>query len=225
MQLYDRGVRRRLAPMLGNDIRRMALLYSLMFTLPGTPVLRYGEEIGMGDDLSLPERNAIRTPMQWSSERNGGFSRAPRNKLVRPVISDGDFGWEKVNVQAQQRDPNSLLNLVIRMIRTRKEHPELGLGDWNIVDTGVASVLAIRAIWDGLATIAIHNLSEKACKITLNVPEAKSLELVDDLYGKEFAVSSNGGCTIELDGYGFYWFTLSAAGGKVTPQFKRDRAA
>src|SRR5689334_4146126 len=110
MQLYNRGIRRRLAPMLNGDRRRLELAYSLQFTLPGTPVLRYGEEIGMGDNLSLPERNAIRTPMQWDETANAGFSTAPRAKLVRPVVSNGQYRYRSVNVAAQRRDPKSLLS-------------------------------------------------------------------------------------------------------------------
>src|SRR5207248_11728182 len=108
MQLYDRGIRRRLAPMLGGDRRRIELAYSLMFTLPGTPVLRYGDELGMGDNLKLPERNCARTPMQWSSEPHAGFTRSDRPIL--PVISEGVYGFHKVNAGDQRRDPDSLLN-------------------------------------------------------------------------------------------------------------------
>ena len=110
MQLYGRGIRRRLAPMLGNDRRRIEMAYSLQFTLPGTPVLRYGEEIGMGDDLSLEERDAIRTPMQWNGGTDAGFSTAPAKNLHHPVIRGVDFGHETANVQAQRRDPGSLLH-------------------------------------------------------------------------------------------------------------------
>jgi maltose alpha-D-glucosyltransferase/alpha-amylase len=108
MQLYDRGIRRRLAPMLDNDRRRLELAFSLLFTLPGTPMLQYGDEIGMGDDLSLPERNCARTPMQWSDDPGGGFSSASRP--VRPVVSDPIYGYQRVNVQSLRRDPQSLLN-------------------------------------------------------------------------------------------------------------------
>ena len=123
MRLYGRGIRRRLAPMLGNDRRRIELAYALQFSLRGTPVLRYGEEIGMGEDLSLPGREAIRTPMQWSYQPNGGFSTADPEKLVRPVIDKGEFGYEKVNVTAQRHDPRSLLAWFERMIRTLREAP------------------------------------------------------------------------------------------------------
>src|ERR1700756_3739362 len=140
MQLYDRGIRRRLAPMLGGDRRRLELAYSLMFTLPGTPVIRYGDEIAMGDDLSLPERNCARTPMQWSTEPQGGFTK--NAKPILPVISGGPYGFEHVNVAQQRRDANSLLNWMERMIRMRKEVPEIGWGDFSILDTRTPEVLA-----------------------------------------------------------------------------------
>src|SRR5690242_14314081 len=132
MQLYDRGIRRRLAPMLGGDRRRLELAYSMMFTLPGTPVVRYGDEIGMGDDLSLPERNAARTPMQWSTEPQAGFSK--KKRTILPVISEGPYGYEKVNVADQRRDPESMLNWTERIIRRRKECPEIGWGNFTILD-------------------------------------------------------------------------------------------
>jgi maltose alpha-D-glucosyltransferase / alpha-amylase len=215
MQLYDRGVRRRLAPMLQNDRQRIALAYSLMFTLPGTPVLRYGEEIGMGDDLSLPERNAIRTPMQWSAEPNAGFSSAPPSQLERPVISGGEYGFEKVNVEAQQRDPASLLSQVERMIRTRKEHPEFGMGQWSLIDTGVAPVIAIRAEWQDRVTIAVHNLSRTSCTVPLRLEDDEARQLTDVLSGDRYGVARNGVCQVELAGYGFHWLrTSNAVGGR-----------
>src|SRR5256885_9669341 len=127
MQLYERGIRRRLAPMLNGDRRRVELAYSLMFTLPGTPVVRYGDEIGMGDDLKLPERNCARTPMQWSTEPHAGFTKSA--KPILPVIDDGPYGYQHVNAAEQRRDPNSLLNCTERIIRMRKEVPEIGGGD------------------------------------------------------------------------------------------------
>ena len=126
MQLYDRGIRRRLAPMLGGDRRRLELAYSLMCTLPGTPVIRYGDEIGMGDNLDLPERNCARTPMQWSTEPHAGFTES--DKPCSPVIDKGPYGYEHVNVAKQRRDPNSMLNWTERIIRMRKEVPGSRLG-------------------------------------------------------------------------------------------------
>jgi maltose alpha-D-glucosyltransferase/alpha-amylase len=122
MQLDDRGIRRQLAPMLGGDPRRLELAYSLTCTLPGTPVIRYGDEIGMGDNLELPERNCARTPMQWSAEPHVGFTES--NKPCMPVIDKGPYAYEHVNVAKQRRDPNSTLNWTERIIiRMRKEVP------------------------------------------------------------------------------------------------------
>lgn len=132
MQLYERGIRRRLAPMLGGDRRRIELAYALQFSLPGTPVLRYGEEIGMGEDLTLPGRYAIRTPMQWSDGPNAGFSSAPKPRLVRPVITGGAYGYETVNVDAERNDSSSLLAWFERMLRALRECPESGDGPWTL---------------------------------------------------------------------------------------------
>ncbi len=142
MQLYDRGIRRRLAPMLDNDRRRLELAFSLLFTLPGTPMLQYGDEIGIGEDLTLPERESARTPMQWSSGKNGGFTTADRP--VRPVVSDPIYGYQRVNVEAQRRDPQSLVNWLERKIRMRKECPEISWGDWRILDPGTSGVLVMQ---------------------------------------------------------------------------------
>src|SRR3954464_3507542 len=141
MQLYERGIRRRLAPMLQGDRRRLELAYSLMMSLPGTPVIRYGDEIGMGDDLSLPERLGARTPMQWSTEAHGGFTKG--EKPVLPVISGGPYGYEHVNVAEQRRDPDSFMNWMERIIRMRKEVPEIGWGDFAVLPTE-PDILALR---------------------------------------------------------------------------------
>src|SRR4051794_27885138 len=155
MQLYDRGIRRRLAPMLDGDRRRMELAYSLMFTLPGTPVVRYGDEIGMGDNLDLPERNAARTPMQWSTEPNAGFTKS--RKPILPVIDKGAFGYNHVNVAEQRRDPNSMLNWTERIIRMRKEVPEIGWGDFEVLDVGDPAIFAIRYDWRNNSVLFLHN--------------------------------------------------------------------
>ncbi len=145
MQLYNRGIRRRLAPMMQGDRRHIELAYSLMMTLPGTPVIRYGDEIGMGDDLRLPERNCARTAMQWSMEPNGGFSKCDKPQV--PVITEGAYGFNHVNVASQRRDPNSLLNWMERIIRMRKEVPEIGWGDFQFPPTGNPHVLVMRYDW------------------------------------------------------------------------------
>ena len=167
MQLYDRGIRRRLAPMLEGDRRRLELAYSLMMTLPGTPVVRYGDEIGMGDNLKLPERNCARTPMQWSTEPNAGFTKS--NKPVMPVISAGPYGFEHVNVAAQRRDPNSLMNWMERIIRMRKETPEIGWGDFSFISAQATDILIMRYEWRDNSVIFVHNLSPLPREVSFSV--------------------------------------------------------
>ena len=167
MRIYDRGIRRRLAPMLGGDRKRQRLAYSLMFSLPGTPVLRYGDEIGMGEDLSLPERLGVRTPMQWCADKNAGFTPPKVRQPIRPVIADGDFGNEVINVADQQRDPQSLLNWMEHLLRVRKECPEFGWGTFTVLKTKPASVLAHRCEWKDGAVIAVHNFAKTKASASL----------------------------------------------------------
>ncbi|NJK86163.1 MAG: trehalose synthase, partial [Bacteroidales bacterium] len=133
MQIYDRGIRRRLATMLNNDRRHMELVHSLVFSLPGIPMIRYGDEIGMGDDLSIPGRSSVRTVMQWNYEKNGGFSTANPEDLIMPTITEGDYGYLKVNVEDQEKKPGSHLNWVKKLVRIRKQCKEIGEGVFKIV--------------------------------------------------------------------------------------------
>lgn len=210
MQIYGRGIRRRLPPMLDGDQRRIRLAYSLMFSLPGTPVLRYGEEIGMGDDLSLNERDSVRTPMQWSDEKNGGFSPASEEALIRPVIKDGPYGYKQVNVARQKRDPDSLLNWMERLIRMRKEHPEFGFGHWRIIETGDSAVFAHVCQWQEGTVLAIHNLSAEPRTVTLDLSCYAADQLIDLLGDKEYRSVVKGTSSIELEDYGFRWFRLKS---------------
>jgi maltose alpha-D-glucosyltransferase/alpha-amylase len=200
MQLYGRGIRRRPAPMLG-DARRLRLAYSLVLSLPGTPVLRYGDEIGMGEDLRLKERNAIRTPMQWSAERNAGFSTAKRP--VRPVVARGPYGYERVNVEEQQRDDDSLLRWTTRMIRLRKQCPEIGWGEWSVVPSGSQSVLALVYRWRGNAIVCLHNFAADAREATLHVGDGT---LVDLQQPGQVTAEPDGSHRVPLDAYGYRWF-------------------
>lgn len=204
MQLYHRGVRRRLAPMLG-DRRQMELAYSLNFSLPGTPVLRYGDELGMGEDLSLNQREAVRTPMQWSDEPQAGFSTA--EKLVHPVIEDGIYSFERVNAESQRRDPESLLNWMSRMIRLRKECPEIGWGDWEILSVDTPGVLAMRYEWRGTSLVTVHNFKEIACEITLTPGVEGGHKLVDLLHD-QYCESETGTHSIVLEPYGYHWYRV-----------------
>jgi maltose alpha-D-glucosyltransferase/alpha-amylase len=209
MQLYGRGIRRRLAPMLG-DRRKLEMAYSLMFSLPGTPVLRYGDEIGMGDDLRLPEREAVRTPMQWSGEPHAGFSSA--RKTVLPVISKGPYGYDRVNVESQRVDVNSLLNWTERMIRLRKECPEFGWGDYNIVSTGNPGVLAINYAWRKNRLLTLHNFHERPANVMLDLGRNEGLHLTNLLAGEHSDAGSNGKHTLVLEGHGYRWYRLGGFG-------------
>jgi maltose alpha-D-glucosyltransferase/alpha-amylase len=208
MQLYERGIRRRLAPMLQGDRRRLELAYSLMMTLPGTPVVRYGDEIAMGDDLRLPERNCARTAMQWSTEPNGGFTK--KTKPVTPVITDGAYSFQHVNVAAQRRDANSLLNWMERIIRMRKEVPEIGWGDFSFLPSGTPSVLAMRYAWRNNSVLCVHNLSSEPqeVRITLSVEEEADCTLVNLLSEDHSPPDNKGSHRILFEPYGYRWFRI-----------------
>ncbi len=206
MRLYGRGIRRRLAPMLNGDRQRLELAYSLQFTLPGTPMLRYGEEIGMGDNLDLPERNAIRTPMQWSDEENAGFSTAPSSELVRPLVHDRAFSPERVNVSSQHRDPGSLLSWLERVLRALRECPEVGETSCEVLDSGHPDVLAHRYAGPHGSIVFLHNLDH----------HRRTVRLGDQLGAHEaaveaFADADYGDLDLEamkLNGWGYRWIRL-----------------
>jgi len=206
MQLYGRGIRRRLAPMLQGDRRRLELSYSIMMSLPGTPVLRYGDEIGMGDNLHLPERNCARTPMQWSTEPQGGFTK--NKKPALPVISGGAYGFEHVNVAQQRRDPNSLMNWMERMIRMRKEAPEIGWGQFSILQTRTPEVLAIRYDWRNNSVLVVHNFSATAREVRLEVGVEDSDCLVNLLSRENSDPDASGEHCLILEPYGYRWFRI-----------------
>ena len=208
MQLYDRGIRRRLAPMLNGDRRRIELAYSLMFTLPGTPVVRYGDEIGMGDDLKLPERNCARTPMQWSTEPHAGFTKVRRPIL--PVINDGPYGYQHVNVAKQRRDPNSLLNWTERIIRMRKEIPEVGWGDFEVLSTRNPAVLAIRYDWRNNSVLFVHNLDAipREVAFSTGLRGKESRLLVNLLTDDHSRAREDGKHHLLLEAYGYRWYRV-----------------
>jgi maltose alpha-D-glucosyltransferase/alpha-amylase len=204
-QLYDRGIRRRLAPMLGGDRRRLELAYSLMFTLPGTPVLRYGDELGMGDDLELPERVCCRTPMQWSTEPHGGFTKS--EKPVVPVINSGPYGFEHVNAAEQRRDPDSLLNWMERMIRMRAEVPEIGWGDFKVLKTGDDAVLALRYDWRNNSVLFLHNFADEPREIRLATGIKEGDDLIN-LLGSDHSTAHRGKHRVCLEAYGYRWYRV-----------------
>jgi maltose alpha-D-glucosyltransferase/alpha-amylase len=208
MQLYRRGIRRRLAPMLGGDRRRMELAYSLMFTLPGTPVLRYGDELGMGDDLGLPERVCARTPMQWSTEPQGGFTTS--DKPVVPVISEGPYGYQHVNAAVQRRDPNSMLNWTERIVRMRKEVPEIGWGEYEVLPVRDPAILAVRYDWRNNSVLFVHNLSDTPREVALSTglagPEGRVL--INLLTENHSNAAEDGKHHVLLEAYAYRWYRV-----------------
>jgi maltose alpha-D-glucosyltransferase/alpha-amylase len=208
MQLYDRGIRRRLAPMLDGDRRRLELAYSLLFTLPGTPVIRYGDEIGMGEDLSLPERNCARTPMQWSNEPHGGFTKNAQPAV--PVISGGPYGFEHINAAIQRRNPNSLLNWTERIIRMRKEVPEVGWGDFVVIPTRNPAVLVMRYAWRNNCVLFVHNFAAKPHEISFAVGLHNEAErLLVNLLAEEHSYGDeHGKHRLVIEAYGYRWYRV-----------------
>jgi maltose alpha-D-glucosyltransferase/alpha-amylase len=217
MQAYGRGLRRRLPPMLEGNRDQLEMAYSLLFSLPGTPVIFYGEEIGMGENLEVPDRGAVRTPMQWSAEPGAGFSTAEPDRFPAAVPS-GEYGPLAVNVAAQRRDPSSLLNWFERLMRRRKETPELGYGTWQVIDTGVSAVLAHRCSWEEATVLAVHNFTPEPCRLRLtldDIEDAVALEpLLDNRAHEELTDRAT---ELTLAGYGYRWFRVLRAGHRIAP--------
>ncbi|MXQ10659.1 alpha-amylase family protein [Microvirga makkahensis] len=204
MQAYKRGIRRRLAPMLDGDERRIKLAFSLMFSLPGTPVLWYGDEIGMGEDLSLKERNSVRTPMQWADEPNAGFSTGPTERLVRPVVSHGTYDYRRVNVAAQHDRDGSLMSTVQRLVRARRACPEVGWGRCGVLDAAETSVLALRYDWRGETILTLHNLADHPVAVQVSLEGVSRLRpLLSDDDDRAMRDASR---QISLGAYGYRWF-------------------
>lgn len=213
MQLYGRGIRRRLPTMLDGDQRRLRLAYSLMFSLPGIPTLFYGEEIGLAENLAIPDRYAVRTPMQWSAEPHGGFSSSTVKTLRRPIPEDPRFAPERVNVADQRRDPDALLNWMERLIRQRKERPEIGWGRCTLVKTTSPAIFAHRCDWDESVVIIIHNLSGRhtITEVALG-PDESLIEILSDA---NYEPPVDKGKGIEVAGYGYRWFRVRKDGQRV----------
>jgi maltose alpha-D-glucosyltransferase/alpha-amylase len=206
MQLYNRGIRRRLTPMLGNDRKRLELAFSLLFSLPGTPMMQYGDEIGIGENLRLPERECARTPMQWTASPNAGFSRARR--IVRPVINDGAYSYRRVNVAEQRRDPESILNWTERIIRARKECPEISWGGYSVLRTNAPAVLVMRYDWRGTSLVTMHNFSsgKQTVKVKLGCPRDEVMvEVFDGHHSKR---QNDGTHRIAMDGHAWRWYRV-----------------
>jgi maltose alpha-D-glucosyltransferase/alpha-amylase len=201
------GIRRRLAPLLGDDPRKLRLMNSMLMTLPGTPIVYYGDEIGMGDDLTLDDRNGVRTPMQWSDETNGGFS--PADDLYAPVIDAERYGFRVRNVAAQRHDPNSLLSFMRNLIATRRNLPVLWEGRFELLDVGNDAVAAFSHSGDDGSLIAVHNLSDGVQTLRLDPAMIAASAGKNALGGAPLALDGSG--RLALEPYGFAW--LAAEGG------------
>jgi maltose alpha-D-glucosyltransferase / alpha-amylase len=205
MRIYRKGIRRRLAPMMNNNLSKLQMLYSFLFSMPGAVLLRYGDEIGMGEDLSLPGRTSVRTAMQWSSAARGGFSKATRRKLVHPVIRHGEFSFKKVNVMAQQTEPNSLLNFIERLITTRKQIPEIGSGNVRFVNGFSKKILLHFCEVESVTLLFVHNFSDELFTIPVadllkeNQRYFEALRDVNSILDAELLI---------LAAHGFVWLRI-----------------
>lgn len=211
-QLFGHGLRRRLASMFKGDPRRLKMSYSLLFALPGTPVLYYGQEIGMGEELSIEGRGAIRTPMQWTSGKNGGFSSAAPSKLVSP-LTEGSFGPRHVNVADSRRDPHSLLNHITHLAHIRRESPEIGWGSVELLEQPNDAVLAYCCSWDEARTVLLHNLSPEPAVVPIRLEgEAPGTMLADLLENSTLELDADCRAEANLDGYGYRWLRVKREG-------------
>ncbi len=204
------GIRRRLAPLLGNDRRRIELMNALLVSLPGTPVLYYGDEIGMGDNIYLGDRNGVRTPMQWSADRNAGFSRANPQKLYLPVNIDPEYHFESVNVEAQQNNPNSLLWWMKHLIEQRKNFKAFGRGSLEFLNVENRKVLVFVRRYENETILVIANLSRFPQAVELNVPEFKGMTPVEIFGRSAFPPIGETSYRLTLGTHSFYWFSLEA---------------
>jgi glycosidase len=208
MQVYNRGLRRRAPTMLDGDPDRVRLLYSLMFSIPGTPVLFYGEELGMGENLAADQRLAVRTPMQWTGGRNGGFSDAPSADLVSQVVR-GAYGPKSVNAEQQRSDPDSMHAFVRALMRAYRECPELGWGAFTLLDCDQPGVLAHRCTWQDRAVVALHNLTDRPVSATVTLPEGVGpVRMAEPLGDVRMETDGHGRLDVRLGRYGRQWLCV-----------------
>jgi maltose alpha-D-glucosyltransferase / alpha-amylase len=206
MRSFGRGIRRRVPTMLEGDRDRIQLLYSLLLTLPGTPVLLYGEEIGLGDDQRVEGRGAVRVAMQWTSGHGAGFT---KGDPAVPLVTDGPFGPDRVNVAEQRRDPHSLLNWMERAIRARKELPELGWGTLRVLQTDQPAVLAHRCDWLGRGILVLHNFGPERVRVGVELGDgAGGQDRLAEIIADQAYEPAEPGRPMDLDGFGYRWLRL-----------------
>lgn len=209
------GIARRLAPLLDNDRRKIELLNSLVFTLPGSPIIYYGDEIGMGDNVQLKDRDGVRTPMQWTMDRNGGFSNCDPAQLYLPVVAGPIYGYQSVNVESQKATPHSLLQWIRRMISVRKQYPVFGRGAIVFLRPANSRVLAYVRRYEDMTLLLVHNLAGSAQPVELDLREFAGSTPVELLGETRFPLVSERPYVLTLAAYGFYWL-------KLVPERPRD---
>lgn len=208
MMRVNVGIRRRLAPLLGNDRRQVELLNSLLFSLPGTPVIYYGDEIGMGDNVYLGDRNGVRTPMQWTSDRNAGFSRAASQKLYFPVIVDAEYHYVTTNVEVQSANQYSLLSWMKQIIDVRKQYPVFGSGDFKFLPSSNHKVLSFIRADQESRILVVSNLSAAAQTATFDLSLFTDYTLTEMFGQTDFPPITDDSYRLNLSPYGFYWFVM-----------------
>jgi maltose alpha-D-glucosyltransferase/alpha-amylase len=209
MQLFGRGLRRRLPTMLDGDQARLRMAYSLMFALPGAPVLFYGEEIGMAENLEIEGRMSVRSLMQWSDRENGGFSEAASDALCRPLMKSKKWGPSAINVWDQERDGNSLLSWMEKLVRHRREMPEIAFGKWSLLPIADPAVLALSYEWGERRSIVIHNLNSNEKEIEFQLAPRPDKQSIIDRFGDgDIDVRADGTVALSLTGYGYKWLRV-----------------
>jgi maltose alpha-D-glucosyltransferase / alpha-amylase len=209
MRIFGRGSRQRLASMLGGNQDLIRMAYSLLFAMPGSPTLLYGDEIGMGENLALEGRNSVRTPMQWSADNHAGFSSVEPDDLARSLVEDGPFGYHHLNVAGEQDDPDSLLNWMKTLIKARKEYPVLGCGHCQTITADEAQVLATRTELGDDAMITLHNVGPQPRKVQINLKHTNQLSLEPVFGNAEWCEIEGEHATVQLPGYGYQWYRVN----------------
>lgn len=207
----NKGIRRRLAPLMDNGRRQIELLHSLLLTLPGSPVLYYGDEIGMGDNIYLGDRNGVRTPMQWNDNRNAGFSRSDPSQLYQPLILDPIYNYHAINVEAQRRSANSLFNSIRRLIHVRKKHPLFGRGTLHFVPCENRRVVAYVREYEGKRALIVNNLSRFAQPAVLDLRSCRGMVPVEMIGENHFPRIGEQPYFLSLNAHSFLWFLLTPA--------------
>jgi glycosidase len=209
MQVYGRGLRRRLAPMLGGNQKWIRLAYSVLFSLPGAPMVFYGEELGMAEQPELPGRMSVRAPMQWTPYDNGGFSSASPERFVRPILAGEGYGFEHLSVGKMRADPDSLLNWITALMRTRRECSEIGSGKWQLLETGNDAVLGLRHDVADSSIVVLNNLSSRRQVARLELTAGEVATVTDLFCSRRYDPIALQDPALRMEGFGFRWMRIS----------------